>query len=136
MSKVAHTASHAPYIVPLKNYVINACALALLMTLTVAMSFVNMGPFNPIVAVAIAIVKAVLIVLFFMNTWYNTRLTWIFVSLSFFWMLILFGMFLPDYFARDFQVHPNEWQSSAFAVTGTDLPMDRQLIQSGGHLEH
>ena len=126
---------------PLKNYAINAVALASLMGLTVFASYINMGPFNPIVAIGIAITKAALIVLFFMNTWYNTRLTWVFVSLSFFWLLILFGMFLPDYLARDFQINPDAWQSSAYTVPNDDLPFSQQVVHNatpgeGGHREH
>lgn len=60
---------------------------------------------NAFVAIAIAVTKAVLIVLFFMNTYYSTRLTWVFVIFSFFWLLILFGMFLP-YCAR--LCHPTQ----------------------------
>lgn len=135
MSHDAHTETHEHehYIVPLRNYVINACALAFFMALTVFAAFLNLGPLNPIIAVAIAVTKAVLIVLFFMNTWYSTRLTWIFVSLSFFWLLILLGMFLPDYFARNFQVQPDAWQSSAYAVPASKLPLDKQVVTGGHH---
>ena len=141
MSTEVHSEPHEHYIVPLKNYALNACAVAMLMTLTVVMSFVDMGPLNPIVAIGIAIMKAALIVLFFMNTWYNTRLTWVFVSLSFFWLLILFGMFLPDYLARDFQINPDAWQSSAYTVPDKDLPFSQQVVHNatpgeGGHGEH
>jgi cytochrome c oxidase subunit 4 len=143
MSKEAHSGphEHEHYIVPLKNYVINAVALASLMGLTVIAATFDLGPFNPIVAIGIAITKAALIVLFFMNTWYNTRLTWVFVSLSFFWLLILFGMFLPDYLARDFNINPDAWQSSAYTVPDKDLPIDKQVVHNatpgeGGHGEH
>jgi cytochrome c oxidase subunit 4 len=131
--ETAHEHEHEHYIVPLKNYVINAFALAFLMALTVVASYINLGPFNAAVAIGIAVTKGALIVLFFMNTWYNTRLTWIFVSLSFFWLLILFGMFLPDYFARDFQLQPDAWASvpSQQVILQHDLPMDRQVVEGG-----
>ncbi|NUM52835.1 MAG: oxidase [Candidatus Hydrogenedentes bacterium] len=140
MSTDAHSTGshHEHYVVPLKNYVINACALAVLMALTVAASEINLGPFNAAVAIGIAITKAVLIVLFFMNTWYNTRLTWVFVVMSFFWLFILIGMFLPDYFARDFATQPNAWASAPAAqlevLPERQLPMDKRVIVPGeGH---
>lgn len=133
--------SHGHYIVPIRNYVINACALAVFMALTIAASFVNLGSMNAFVAIAIAVTKAVLIVLFFMNTYYNTRLTWVFVILSFFWLMLLFGMFLPDYFARDFAVQPNAWDSTPSAQLQTlspdQFPIDKQVVEAmaGGHGE-
>lgn len=144
MSDQSHDAAHEHYIVPLKNYVLNACALAALMTLTVAAAYMNLGPLNPVVAIVIAIAKAVLIVLFFMNTYYNSRLTWVFVVMSFFWLFILIGMFLPDYFARDFPHQPNAWVSVPVeqrasgtnlpAVPEDQLPMDKRVVHAGeGH---
>ena len=132
--------SHGHYIVPLRNYVINACALAVLMFLTIAASYVNLGSMNAFVAIAIAVTKAILIVLFFMNTYYNTRLTWVFVVFSFFWLMILFGMFLPDYFARDFAVQPDAWSSTPSTQIGTlpenQLPMDKRFVEASGAAEH
>ncbi|MCC6797012.1 MAG: hypothetical protein IT366_17990 [Candidatus Hydrogenedentes bacterium] len=133
--------SHGHYIVPLRNYVINASALAVLMFLTIAASYVNLGSMNAFVAIAIAVTKAVLIVLFFMNTYYSTRLTWVFVVLSFFWLMILFGMFLPDYFARDFAVQPDAWDSAPSAqlevLSHDQFPMDKRVVEAaaGGHGE-
>ena len=137
----AHDHSHEHYIVPLRNYVINACALAVLMALTIAASYVNLGSMNAFVAIAIAVTKAVLIVLFFMNTYYNSRLTWVFVIFSFFWLMILFGMFLPDYVARDFNVQSDAWTSTPAGQLETlphdQLPMDKRVVEAavGGHSE-
>jgi cytochrome c oxidase subunit 4 len=73
---------------------------------------------NPVVAVTIAIAKATLIVLFFMNVKYSTRLTWIFVAAGFFWLIILFGLLLPDYVSRDWQYSGKAWGESALAEPG------------------
>ena len=133
--------SHGHYVVPIRNYVINACALAMLMTLTIVASHFNLGSMNAFVAIAIAVAKAALIVLFFMNTYYNTRLTWVFVIFSFFWLMILFGMFLPDYLARDFADQPDAWSSTPSAQIGAlpldQLPVDKQIVEatSEGHGE-
>ncbi len=38
-------------------------------------SFIDLGPWNPIIALAIACTKAMLVVLFFMHVKYSTKLT-------------------------------------------------------------
>ena len=43
--------------------------------LTVWASFIDLGPWNPVIALAIATTKAMLVVLFFMHVKYSTKLT-------------------------------------------------------------
>jgi cytochrome c oxidase subunit 4 len=81
-------------------YVIIGGSLLVLTGLTVAASFVEMGIFNPIVALAIACIKAVLVVLFFMHVKYSTRLTKLTVFCGLFTFMALIGMTLADYFSR------------------------------------
>ena len=57
--------------------------------ITVAVAFVDLGPLNTVVALTIAILKATLVVLFFMHVKYSTRLTWAVVVGSIFWLGIL-----------------------------------------------
>jgi cytochrome c oxidase subunit 4 len=87
-------------IVPKKIYYRTGAALLLLFILTVAAAYVEMGPFNIVVAMTIAVVKATLVVLYFMHVRYQSRLTWIFASAGFIWLLILFALTLGDYFTR------------------------------------
>ncbi len=75
-------------------------ALMLLLVLTVAVSFVNLGAFNELLALAIALVKAVLVILFFMHVRYSSRLTWLFAAAGFAWLLILVGWTFSDYLSR------------------------------------
>jgi len=42
----------------------------------------------------------VLVVLYFMHVRYGTRLTWVWASAGFFWLVILFILTLGDYFTR------------------------------------
>jgi cytochrome c oxidase subunit 4 len=81
-------------------YIIIGASLLILTGLTVAASFVEMGIFNPIVALAIACVKGVLVVLFFMHVKYSTKLTKLTVFCGLFTFLALIGMTLSDYFSR------------------------------------
>ena len=68
--------------------------------LTVFAATIDLGPLNPIVALAIATTKAVLVVLFFMHVKYSTKLTKLTVGAGFFTFLVLIGMTLSDYFTR------------------------------------
>jgi cytochrome c oxidase subunit IV len=74
-----------------------------LMVLTVAtylVALVDLGRLNAIVALAVAVTKAVLVVLYFMHVRYSTRLTKIVVIAGFFWLAILIVLTLSDYFTR------------------------------------
>lgn len=87
-------------IVPKTTYYRVALALLVLFILTVAAAYIDMGPFNIFVALAIAIVKAVLVVLYFMHVRYNSPLTWLFASAGFMWLVILFALTMSDYLTR------------------------------------
>ena len=74
--------------------------LMVLTGVTVWVAFVDLKIFNTIVALTIAVVKATLVVLFFMHVKYATRLTWVVVVSGFVWMSILFALTLSDYLSR------------------------------------
>jgi len=76
-------------------------ALMVLTALTVWVAFYDLGPWSDIVAMAIAVTKATLVVLFFMHVYHATRLTKLVVVAGFFWLLILFVFTLNDYLTRD-----------------------------------
>jgi cytochrome c oxidase subunit 4 len=68
--------------------------------LTVGAAFVDMGPMNNVVMLLIAVIKATLVILFFMHVRWSTRLTWVIAMAGFFWLLILFGVTMADYLTR------------------------------------
>jgi cytochrome c oxidase subunit IV len=75
-----------------------------LMILTVAtyvVATVDLGRFNAIVALTIAVIKALLVVLYFMHLRYSSRLTWVFVGAGLFWLAIMIVLTLSDYMTRD-----------------------------------
>jgi cytochrome c oxidase subunit 4 len=94
-----HT-EHEHHIVSPRVYVAIFIALLVGTTLTVAASYVNLGVFNPIIALGIACTKATLVVLFFMHVKYSTRLTMLTVVAGVFMFLVLVGMTLSDYISR------------------------------------
>jgi cytochrome c oxidase subunit IV len=69
--------------------------------LTVFAATVDLGLFNPVVALAIATTKAVLVVLFFMHVKYaHERLTKLVIVTAIFFFLILLTLSMADYATR------------------------------------
>jgi cytochrome c oxidase subunit IV len=83
-----------------RTYYLIFAALIVGTILTVWVAFYDLGIFNPIVALLIATVKAVLVVLFFMHVKYSSRLTKVTVVAGLFWFMILIGLTLSDYLTR------------------------------------
>lgn len=81
-------------------------ALLVLTAVTVAVAFVNLGPLNFPVAISIAILKATLVVLFFMHAKYSSRLTKLVIGGAFFFLLCLFALTMTDYLSRGWYVAP------------------------------
>jgi len=67
---------------------------------TVGAAYVELGVLNPIIALAIASFKAVVVILFFMHVKYQSRLIKITVGAGFFTFLALVTMTLLDYISR------------------------------------
>ena len=80
--------------------------LMVLTALTVFAAFNHLGVFNFPVAIGIAITKATLVVLFFMHAKYSSRLTKLFVGMSFFFLIIMFALTLTDYMSRGLKTYP------------------------------
>src|SRR6476646_1800143 len=87
-------------IVPVRTYCLLFLTLMVCTPITIAVAFVDLGPLNAVVAMTIAVLKATLVVLFFMHVKYSTRLTWAVVIGSVFWLGILLTLTLSDYTTR------------------------------------
>lgn len=87
-----------------KLYLVILTALVIGTCLTWAIAFQNLGIFNPVVALTIACIKAVLVILYFMHVRYSSRLTKVTVAAGFFWLLILISLSLSDYLTRALQL--------------------------------
>lgn len=78
--------------------------LLILLGLTIGVSYIDIGRYpNNAFALAIAITKAVLIVLIFMHMKYERWITWVFASAGFIWLCIMLTMTMTDYLSRN---HP------------------------------
>ncbi len=83
-----------------RTYFLVFLALLVLLATTIGAAFMDLGWFNPVLALLIAGVKAALVILFFMHVRFGSRLTKFFVVLGLLWLLILIGLTLSDYLTR------------------------------------
>ncbi|RYG32696.1 hypothetical protein EON81_20005 [bacterium] len=124
---------HSPWM-----YVRAAVVLSLLMALTIGASYVNFGNvwINNLVAIAIAITKTSVIVMYFMNVKYSTSLTKLFAALGFIWVTLIW-VIVVDYFFRGYEPVPS-WsgvQETALprrigSTDNTPLPAIDQNVQN------
>ena len=91
---------HSEHIVSPKIY--GAIFLALLIgtSLTVWAAFQNFGPFNIVIALGIATMKATLVVLYFMHARYSPKRTQLVIVCAVFWLAIMLSLTLADYQTR------------------------------------
>jgi cytochrome c oxidase subunit IV len=75
-------------------------ALVVMTALTVAVTYVDLGAANIIVALAIAVTKATLVVLFFMHGWWSERLVHVTIMTALVFLAVLAAFGLADYFTR------------------------------------
>ena len=88
------------HVVPLKVYLGVFLALCVLTVITVAVTGYDFGPLNLIVALAVAITKASLVVLFFMHARYSPKLTGVVIAASIAFFVILVFLTWTDYVSR------------------------------------
>ena len=84
----------------LASYFLVFATLMILTIVTVWVSRIDLGTMNTAVAMAIAIVKATVVILWFMHVIHSPRLTWIVVIASFLWLAVMFVLFFADYSTR------------------------------------
>jgi cytochrome c oxidase subunit 4 len=96
---MAHARPHTAHVVPVPVYLGVFTALMVLTLVTVWAARQDFGAANTIVALGIAVTKAVLVILFFMHVKYSSRLVWLVVAAAFLWLAIMLGVTLSDYYA-------------------------------------
>jgi cytochrome c oxidase subunit 4 len=79
-------------------------ALMILLTMTVGFAFIDFDKILPglstTVAIGIAIAKALLVIIFFMDLKYGEKLVWGFAGAGFLWFALMISMTLSDYHTR------------------------------------
>jgi len=105
----------------LKRILVCWAALLLLLALTTGIAFLPLGRLNAFVALAIAIAKALLVLLFFMELKRSSGLVRAFAFAGFFWLGIMLALTSADYLTRrdvpaawqaDGDVHPQDGSGS------------------------
>jgi len=97
MSEPTH---HTHTVVPPRVYGAVFGTLLCFTALTVFASYLELGVFNAVVALAIAVIKSLLVILFFMHIRYSSKLTKLTLAAGFFTFIVLVAMTLTDYMSR------------------------------------
>ena len=92
---------HEHHIVGPKTYLLILLVLMVLTATTTGVAFIDLGIWNPIVAIGIACFKAVMVILFFMHIRYSSKVMMLTVGAGFFTFLVLITMTLSDYISRN-----------------------------------
>jgi cytochrome c oxidase subunit 4 len=88
------------HIVPVRLYVAIFATLLVLTAVTTVVAYIDLGPLNVIVMLAIACFKASLVILYFMHVRFTGRLTQLAAAGGFAWLLIMFALTMSDYLTR------------------------------------
>ena len=89
------------HIISSKLYITIWMILLCLTVITAVVAFVDLGPFNTVVALVIATLKALLVVLVFMHVKYSSeKLAKVVIVSALFWLFILLALSMADYATR------------------------------------
>lgn len=115
-ANIAETHDEGHHVVPVSTYIKVIISLMVLLIITLAAAAVDfsqygpaLAPLNIIIAMTIAVVKAVIIILYFMHVRYSSKLVWVFAFAAFYWVVILFVMTLTDYMSRYMTQYPGQY---------------------------
>lgn len=98
-----HAAPH--HQASLVSYFVIFFALMALTIITVWVSRIDLGAMNTLVAMVVAVIKALLVILWFMHVIHSPRMTWIVVISSFLWLGVMFALFFSDYLTRAWNIY-------------------------------
>ncbi|HVV01107.1 MAG TPA: cytochrome C oxidase subunit IV family protein [Verrucomicrobiae bacterium] len=85
---------------PTKIYVKVWVGLLALLLLTWGIAQVHLGIWNLPVALTIAVLKMLLVILFFMHVRHSSKVTWVFVAAGFIWFAIMIDLTMTDFVTR------------------------------------
>jgi cytochrome c oxidase subunit 4 len=104
------------HVVPVKTYLAVFGALILLTALTTGVAYIDLGPFNTVAALVIAVTKMLLVVLFFMHVKYASGMTKIVIIAGVFWLAILITLTMADEMTRHWIPDPGPWSSPSLLL--------------------
>ena len=91
------------HVLSVKLYAVIFSSLITLTLTTTGVAFIDLNGrgLNAVITLTIAILKALLVILYFMHARYSSRLTWVFAGAGFFWLMILIGGTMDDFLTRN-----------------------------------
>lgn len=98
------------HVMPIRVYLTIITILMVLTIVTVWVAFLDFGFLNTIIAVGIAVVKALLVVMYFMHLKYAAPVTRLFAGAGALFFIILIALTLSDYRSRDWFPFPAGWE--------------------------
>jgi cytochrome c oxidase subunit IV len=126
MAKDQHNHAHSHHVIPFKTLATIFVILMVLMVLTIGAARVNAAHFIPgvnehvgsyinnAIALTIALIKATLVVMYFMGVKFGTKLIKVYAYAGFIWLFLL-GLIFGDYFTRHWEP-VNGWYKGDTAV--------------------
>ncbi|HXQ26533.1 MAG TPA: cytochrome C oxidase subunit IV family protein [Candidatus Acidoferrales bacterium] len=109
MSEHSEQSGHVGHVVPVSTYVIVFILLMMGTALTTGVAYIDLGRWNTVVALAIAVTKTMLVVLFFMHVKYAAGLTRVVILAGFFWLGIMITLSCSDELTRTWEIIPQGW---------------------------
>ena len=113
--------SGAGHVVPISTYVGVFFILMIGTAVTTWVAYIDLGRWNTVVALTIAVIKMIFVVLFFMHVKYATGLTRIVILAGFFWLGIMITLSCSDELTRTWEIVPQGWN-------GTIVPLLSRLF--------
>jgi cytochrome c oxidase subunit IV len=111
-------AEHKEHIASPKIYIVVLTALLVGTGVTVWAAYIDLGRWNIVLALTIAVTKMTLVILFFMHGKYSSRRTKLIIASGFFWLAIMLVLTLADYTTR----HPEPSRSQLAPVPSLSVP--------------
>jgi cytochrome c oxidase subunit 4 len=94
----------AEHIATKKAYILVWASLICLTAATAGASYLELGRFNIVLALAIATCKVTLVALIFMGVKYiSQKMTWVVIIAGLFWLFILASLSMTDYISRSWR---------------------------------
>ena len=101
--------SHIPSV---KALVVVWAALICLTWTTVGVSYIELGEWNVVVALVIALIKASLVAWIFMGVRFSSPMTRLFCIAGLVWLTIMIVITTGDYATRRYDYHPQQWNKT------------------------
>jgi len=101
------------HVVPKKIYFAVFGSLLVLTAATTGVAFIDLGEWNTVAALIIAVCKASLVAIFFMHLRWSTKLMRVVFLSALLWLAILICLTSMDFFSRTWTTVPESWRESS-----------------------